>query len=213
MSPPINKPVLATITHPKSDCCPTHEAGVITPEILQQWCCACQKYLKNCKEHTADDLVSYVADEMCEAISEKWYMASQTCIDALKLNAYISELGSLVLEKDGKGKCCAGFCCCQPMRLPPPPSPSPTQMRLQKRRGGATGWGSEEGVLGVVIAFEAMKQGEEDAVGGVGDNPGLGAVGEDREGGKDFGRCLKGPLPDWDTTALCGPKKLFDPTT
>ncbi|KAJ7458486.1 hypothetical protein FB451DRAFT_1182680 [Mycena latifolia] len=65
MSSPRTKPTMATITHPKSDHCPILEAGVITPEILQQWCCACQKYLKNCKDYTADDLVSYVANEMC----------------------------------------------------------------------------------------------------------------------------------------------------
>ncbi|KAF7340741.1 Transposon Ty3-G Gag-Pol polyprotein [Mycena sanguinolenta] len=104
MSPPINKPVLATITHPKSDHCPILEAGTITPEILYQWRRACQKYLKNCNERTADDLVSFVADEMCEPILEKWYMASQTRIDALKLDAYISELATLVLEKGWEGK-------------------------------------------------------------------------------------------------------------
>jgi hypothetical protein len=104
MTPPINRPVLATITHPKSDRCPILEAGVITPEILQQWRRACQKYLKNSKDRTADDLVSYVADEMREPILEKWYMASQTRIDALKLDAYILELGSLVLEKGWEGK-------------------------------------------------------------------------------------------------------------
>ncbi|KAJ7731684.1 hypothetical protein DFH07DRAFT_968678 [Mycena maculata] len=104
MTPPINKPVLATITHLKSDCCPILEAGVITPEILYMWRRACQKYLKNCKERTADDLVSFVADEMREPILEKWYMASQTRIDALKLDAYISELGTLVLEKGWEGK-------------------------------------------------------------------------------------------------------------
>ncbi|KAF8170462.1 hypothetical protein K438DRAFT_2060320, partial [Mycena galopus ATCC 62051] len=104
MTPPINKPVLATITHPKSDRCPILEAGVITPEILYLWRRACQKYLKNCKDRTADDLVSFVADEMREPILEKWYMASQTRIDALKLDAYISELGTLVLEKGWEGK-------------------------------------------------------------------------------------------------------------
>ncbi|KAJ7107460.1 hypothetical protein C8R44DRAFT_744646 [Mycena epipterygia] len=84
MTPPTNKPVLATITHLKPDRCPILEAGVITPEILYLWRRACQKYLKNCKEH-----------EMREPILEKWYMASQTRIDALKLDAYISELGAL----------------------------------------------------------------------------------------------------------------------
>ena len=106
MTPPINKPVLATITHLKPDRCPILEAGVITPEILYLWRRACQKYLKNCKERTADDLVSFVADEMREPILEKWYMASQTCIDALKLDAYISELGTLVLEKGWEGEMC-----------------------------------------------------------------------------------------------------------
>ncbi|KAJ7115760.1 hypothetical protein C8R44DRAFT_739506 [Mycena epipterygia] len=104
MTPPTNKPVLATITHLKPDRCPILEAGVITPEILYLWRRACQKYLKNCKERTADDLVSFVADEMREPILEKWYMASQTRIDALKLDAYISELGALVLEKGWEGK-------------------------------------------------------------------------------------------------------------
>ncbi|KAJ6480058.1 hypothetical protein DFH09DRAFT_1214781 [Mycena vulgaris] len=104
--PPINKPVLATITHLKPDFCPILEAGVITPEILYLWRCACQKYLKNCKERTADDLVSFVADEMCEPILEKWYMASQTHTDALKLDAYITELGSLVSERGWEGKMC-----------------------------------------------------------------------------------------------------------
>jgi hypothetical protein len=32
MTPSINKPVLATITHLKPDCCPILEAGVITPQ-------------------------------------------------------------------------------------------------------------------------------------------------------------------------------------
>ncbi|KAJ7752630.1 hypothetical protein B0H16DRAFT_1235460, partial [Mycena metata] len=80
------------------------EAGVITPEILQQWRRACQKYLKNNKDRTADDLVSYVADEMREPILQKWYLASQTRIDALKLDPYITELGSLVLDKGWEGK-------------------------------------------------------------------------------------------------------------
>ncbi|KAJ7703757.1 hypothetical protein B0H16DRAFT_1482865 [Mycena metata] len=104
MSSPRTKPVLATITHPKSDRCPILEAGVITPEILQQWRRACQKYLKNNKDRTADDLVSYVADEMREPILQKWYLASQTRIDALKLDPYITELGSLVLDKGWEGK-------------------------------------------------------------------------------------------------------------
>ncbi|KAJ7323284.1 hypothetical protein DFH08DRAFT_817852 [Mycena albidolilacea] len=98
------KPVLATVTHPKSDRCPILEAGTITPEILQQWRRACQKYLKNCKDRTADDLVSYVADEMREPILQKWYLARQSRIDGLKLEAYLAELGSLVLEKGWEGK-------------------------------------------------------------------------------------------------------------
>ncbi|KAK7006833.1 transposon Ty3-G Gag-Pol poly protein [Favolaschia claudopus] len=95
---------VATVTHPKSDRCPILEAGTITPEVLQQWRRACQKYLKNCKDRTADDLVSYVADEMREPILQKWYLASQTRIDGLKLDAYITELGSLMLEKGWEGK-------------------------------------------------------------------------------------------------------------
>ncbi|KAK6981754.1 hypothetical protein R3P38DRAFT_2578101, partial [Favolaschia claudopus] len=66
----------------------------ITPEVLQQWRRACQKYL----------LVSYVAGEMREPILQKWYLASQTRIDGLKLDAYITELGSLMLEKGWEGK-------------------------------------------------------------------------------------------------------------
>ncbi|KAJ7653715.1 hypothetical protein DFH06DRAFT_930735, partial [Mycena polygramma] len=104
MSSPRTKPELATVNHPKSDRCSILEAGVITPEILQQWRHASQKYLKNNKDRTADDLVSYVADEMCEPILQKWYQASQTRIDALKLDAYITELGSLVLERGWQGK-------------------------------------------------------------------------------------------------------------
>jgi hypothetical protein len=73
------------------------------PKILYLWHHACWKYPKNCKEHTADNLVSFAADEMCKPILEKWCMASQTCIDALKLDAYISKLGTLVLEKGWEG--------------------------------------------------------------------------------------------------------------
>jgi hypothetical protein len=47
-----------------------------------------------------------IADEMRESLLEKWYMASQLRIDALKLDAYISELGALVLEKGWEGKMC-----------------------------------------------------------------------------------------------------------
>ncbi|KAJ7605202.1 hypothetical protein FB45DRAFT_767479, partial [Roridomyces roridus] len=104
MAPLATKPTFATITHPKSDRCPILEAGIITPEILYEWRRACQKYQKNCKERTADDLVSYVADEMREPILAKWYTASQTRIDGLKLDAYIAELGTLVLEKGWQGK-------------------------------------------------------------------------------------------------------------
>ncbi|KAJ7463061.1 hypothetical protein B0H11DRAFT_1815570, partial [Mycena galericulata] len=41
---------------------------------------------------------------MREPILEKWYMASQARIDALKLDAYITELGTLVLDKGWEGK-------------------------------------------------------------------------------------------------------------
>ncbi|KAJ7601553.1 hypothetical protein DFH06DRAFT_902948, partial [Mycena polygramma] len=41
---------------------------------------------------------------MRDPILEKWYLASQTRIDALKLDAYITELGGLVLEKGWEGK-------------------------------------------------------------------------------------------------------------
>ncbi|KAJ7649492.1 hypothetical protein DFH06DRAFT_912706, partial [Mycena polygramma] len=41
---------------------------------------------------------------MREPILQRWYQASQTRIDALKLDAYITELGSLVLERGWQGK-------------------------------------------------------------------------------------------------------------
>ncbi|KAJ7211993.1 hypothetical protein GGX14DRAFT_302881, partial [Mycena pura] len=41
---------------------------------------------------------------MRDPILEKWYTASQTRIDALKLDAYIAELATLVLERGWQGK-------------------------------------------------------------------------------------------------------------
>ncbi|KAJ7366422.1 hypothetical protein DFH08DRAFT_679185 [Mycena albidolilacea] len=41
---------------------------------------------------------------MREPILQKWYLASQSHIDGLKLEAYLAELGSLVLEKGWEGK-------------------------------------------------------------------------------------------------------------
>ena len=66
-------------------------AGKITLLIMQSWTLACKCYKKHGGKTDAE-IVSYIAEGMFEPRLVAWYQADQTRIDALSLDAYLSEL-------------------------------------------------------------------------------------------------------------------------
>ncbi|KAF8582172.1 hypothetical protein K439DRAFT_1661961 [Ramaria rubella] len=83
----------------KTKDCPMLTAGRITPEILQLWGLACERYMKHA-EKGAGEIVSFVAEAMMEPHLIAWYHGGQTRIDGLTLEQYLKELAHLVLEKN-----------------------------------------------------------------------------------------------------------------
>ena len=96
--PPSTQP-LAEVKVTKMKECPMLTAGRITPLIMQSWTLACKRYKKHGGK-TDTEIVSYVAEGMFEPRLVAWYQADQTRIDTLSLDAYLTELAQLVLEKN-----------------------------------------------------------------------------------------------------------------
>lgn len=90
---------LASVQVTKLKECPTLTAGRIDPLVHQSWSLACKRYQKHAGK-TAAEIVSFVADAMLEPRLIAWYQAGQARIDTLSLDAYLTELADLVLEKN-----------------------------------------------------------------------------------------------------------------
>jgi hypothetical protein len=90
---------LAEVKITKMKECPILMASKITPLIMQSWTLVCKHYKKHGGKTDAE-IVSYIAKGMFVLCLMAWYQADQTWIDALSLDAYLTELAQLVLEKN-----------------------------------------------------------------------------------------------------------------
>ncbi|KIJ40266.1 hypothetical protein M422DRAFT_256807 [Sphaerobolus stellatus SS14] len=85
---------LAEVKIGKLKDCPILSTGCIDPLVLQTWTLACKWYMKH-SEKKASEIVSFIIDSMMEPRLIAWYNMDQTCMDALTLASYLTELAAL----------------------------------------------------------------------------------------------------------------------